>query len=75
VPIALITAAPRSAIGKLAEVVVPVPAPTPKAGQVPAPSSIQPMGALFEQCLLRLFDAVVLRLMERKGIAARDDLI
>jgi len=70
-PIALITASPGSAIGRLAQVVVTVPAPTPKADTVAAPPSIQPMGTLFEQCLLLLFDAVVLRLMERKGISAR----
>lgn len=71
VPIALVTASPRSSIGKLADVVVTVPAPTPKAVQAPAPPSIQPMGTLFEQCLLLLFDLVVLRLMERKGISAQ----
>jgi 6-phospho-3-hexuloisomerase len=68
VPIALATAAPRSTIGKLAEVVVSLPAPTPKAESAQAPPSIQPMGTLFEQSLLLLFDLVVLRLMERKGI-------
>jgi 6-phospho-3-hexuloisomerase len=71
VPIALITASARSAIAKLAEVVVTIPAPTPKAATAEAPLSIQPMGTLFEQCLLLIFDAVVLRLMERKGISAR----
>jgi 6-phospho-3-hexuloisomerase len=68
VPIALVTASPQSSIGRLADLVVSLPAPTPKASSAQAPSSIQPMGTLFEQSLLLLFDLMVLRLMERKGI-------
>lgn len=68
VPIALVTASPQSTIGKLADVVVSLPAPTPKGGQVQTLPSIQPMGTLFEQSLLLLLDLVVLRLMERKDI-------
>jgi 6-phospho-3-hexuloisomerase len=71
VPIALVTASPQSTIGKLAEVVVSLPAPTPKALAAQAPPSIQPMGTLFEQSLLLLFDLIVLRLMERKGIGPK----
>jgi 6-phospho-3-hexuloisomerase len=67
-PIALVTASPRSSIGKLADVVVRLPAPTPKGSAVQAPPSVQPMGTLFEQSLLLLLDLVVLRLMERKGV-------
>ena len=68
VPIALVTASPQSSIGKMADVVVCLPAPTPKADTVQAPPSIQPMGTLFEQSLLLFLDLVVLLLMERKGI-------
>lgn len=67
-PIALITACPQSSIGRLADVVVTLPAPTPKASPAQAVSSIQPMGTLFEQSLLLLLDLVVLLLMERKKI-------
>ncbi len=67
-PIALITAYPQSSIGRLADLVVTLPAPTPKAGPAQAVSSIQPMGTLFEQSLLLLLDLVVLLLMERKNI-------
>jgi 6-phospho-3-hexuloisomerase len=70
-PIALVTASPQSSIGKLADVVVRLPAPTPKGSAVQAPPSIQPMGTLFEQSLLLLLDLVVLRLMERKGVDSR----
>ncbi len=67
-PIALITAYPQSSIGRLADLVVTLPAPTPKAGPAQAVSSIQPMGTLFEQSLLLLLDLVVLLLMKRKNI-------
>lgn len=64
--IALVTARPESTIGKAAHVTVSIPAPTPKAGN--AFTSVQPMGSLFEQSCFLLLDAVVIRLMERKGI-------
>jgi 6-phospho-3-hexuloisomerase len=71
VPMVLITASPQSTIGKLADVVVTLPASTPKGAPAQALPSIQPMGTLFEQSLLLLLDAVILRLMERKGISAQ----
>lgn len=67
VPVALITASPGSSIAGLAELVITIPAPTPKAASAHALPSIQPMGTLFEQSLLLLSDLIVLRLMERKG--------
>jgi 6-phospho-3-hexuloisomerase len=63
--IALVTVAPDSRIARLADAVVRIPAPTPKAKDGGASSSIQPMGTLFEQTMLVLLDGVVLRLMER----------
>ena len=69
-PIALITASPQSSIGRLADVVVTLPAPTPKARPAQTASSIQPMGSLFEQSLLLLLDIAVMLLMERGGIGA-----
>ena len=72
--VALITTNPQSPIGALADVVLQVPAPTPKveasersAGLV---ASIQPMGSLFEQTLSLTLDSLVLGMMERTGQGA-----
>lgn len=79
--LALVTIVPASTIGKLADVVLQVPAPSPKAKPAGAGSegsgseslrggavaSVQPMGSLFEQALLLLLDGVLLALMERRG--------
>ena len=64
--VALITVRRSSTIGDLADCVVTVPAPTPKAEH--GFRSIQPMGSLFEQSSHLLLDAAVLRLMERMGV-------
>lgn len=72
---------PESSIGRAADLVVRIPAPVPKgkalgavASRGPrtgsASSSIQPMGSLFEQCLLVLLDATVVSLMERRNEVA-----
>lgn len=61
-----ITVLPNGTIGQLADLAVRVPAPTPKAEFDRSITSIQPMGSLFEQTCLLFFDAVVLRLMEKK---------
>jgi 6-phospho-3-hexuloisomerase len=63
--VALITIFPGSTIGGMADVVIAVPAPTPKAKS--AARSLQPLGSLFEQSLLLVLDAVILRLMEKQG--------
>lgn len=63
--IALVTINETSTIGQLAEIVVRLPAPTPKLEQPDETTSIQPMGSLFEQSLLVVFDAVILALMKR----------
>jgi 6-phospho-3-hexuloisomerase len=65
--LALVSIFPESVIGKLADVVVKIPAPTPKVKTGTGFKSIQPMGSLFEQSLLLVFDAVILRLMEKQG--------
>ncbi|MCS7219751.1 MAG: 6-phospho-3-hexuloisomerase [Anaerolineae bacterium] len=68
--IALITTAPGSSVGRQADVIVHIPAPTPKAmlpytvGPVEPPRSIQPMANLFEQALLIVLDIITMRLME-----------
>src|SRR3989344_3401924 len=64
VKIALVTGKPKSRIGKLADHIVQIKAPTKfdLTGQL---TSIQPMTTLFEQSTLIFFDAVVLILMEK----------
>lgn len=63
--LALVTVRPESTIGCLADAVVQVPAPTPKAAC--SFRSVQPMGSLFEQSCFLLLDAVVMELMPRLG--------
>lgn len=67
--IALITIDPSSPIGEMADCVVRIPAPSPKArAGVDSVSSAQPMGSLFEQSMNILFDSTVMLLMERGGL-------
>lgn len=63
VKIFAITANPNSRIGRLANFVTVLPAPT-KVDKTNSFKSIQPMTTLNEQCLMLFFDAVVLELME-----------
>ncbi len=65
---ALITAYPASSIGQQADVVVHIPAPTPKAAPTTGTAiSLQPMANLFEQSLLIVLDVVTMRLAEEMG--------
>lgn len=66
--VALATVAPASTLARLAATVVVIPAAVKDGGG--SGGSAQPMGSLFEQSLLLLLDAVVLRLMARQGIDA-----
>jgi 6-phospho-3-hexuloisomerase len=64
----LFTIVPTSPIGVIADVVVVVPAPSPKApGATGVVASRQPRGSLFEQALFLLGDAAVLALMDLRG--------
>lgn len=65
--IALITTNPESAIGRSADWIVRV-AAVAKEEADRTSSTIQPMGSLYEQTVLLLLDAVVLRLMDRLEI-------
>jgi 6-phospho-3-hexuloisomerase len=65
-PVALATIVPESTIGRLSEIVIRVPAATKEAADGGA-TTIQPMGSLFEQSLLLLFDALILQLMDLTG--------
>lgn len=60
--IVLVTGNPDSRMGKLADVVVKITAPS-KTKAAEGLASIQPMTTLNEQCLSIFFDAVVLNLM------------
>lgn len=62
--VALITGNPESRMGKLANTIVQIKAPS-KTKKVDGFSSVQPMTTLNEQCLGIFFDAVVLELMEK----------
>lgn len=69
----LITIVADSPIGALADAIVVVPAPSPKAKCVGPPvRSQQAMGSLFEQALLLVCDAMVLASMLRHGIDPDD---
>jgi len=64
--IVAITGNPDSRIGKLADSIVKIQAPS-KTKKVDGFSSIQPMTTLNEQCLGLFFDAVVLCIMDETG--------
>lgn len=67
----LATIDPRSPIAELADVVVAIPAPSPKATAGSGVlASIQPMGSLFEQSLFILCDTMIVLLMRRCGVTA-----
>jgi len=63
--VGLITIFPDSSIGRLASEIIEISAPTPKSNKVQQFSSIQPMGSLFEQCLLLTLDCMIISLMEK----------
>ena len=63
VEIAVVTASPTSTLGKLADVLVVIPAQTKTSTS--SQTTVQPMGALFEQTSFLLFETLVLKLMDR----------
>ncbi|MBM7605530.1 6-phospho-3-hexuloisomerase [Metabacillus crassostreae] len=65
--IAAITIFPDSTIGQLADFTIKLPG-APKDKTENAYKTIQPMGSLYEQTLLLLYDAINLRLMEKRGL-------
>ncbi|RMF80109.1 MAG: 6-phospho-3-hexuloisomerase [Chloroflexi bacterium] len=62
--VALITIMPVSRVGQHADVIVRIPAVSPKINNGQAATSIQPMGNLFEQALGILLDIMVMQLMD-----------
>ncbi|MDQ0204691.1 6-phospho-3-hexuloisomerase [Pectinatus haikarae] len=61
--IAVITANKESSLVKKADILVIIPTQTKDTN----PTSLQPMGTLFEQSSLLLYDSIVLMLMEKNG--------
>ena len=64
--LALVTIDQHSIIGELADIVLAIPAPSPKVQRETDFHSIQPMGSLFEQSLLLSLESIILMLMERQ---------
>lgn len=67
--LALATISPASSIGKLADIVIPIPA-SPKERADGGTVTVQPMGSLFEQSILLLFDALILHLMDHQKLGS-----
>ncbi|WP_066048572.1 6-phospho-3-hexuloisomerase [Robertmurraya korlensis] len=65
--VALISASPESTLGKLADIIVPLPG-AQKDKSNSDYHTIQPMGSLFEQTMLLFYDALILRFMEIKEL-------
>lgn len=63
--LALITINPESMIGKMADVVIEISAPSPKSAKEGQIKSIQPMGSLFEQSEGLFMDIAIMMLMEK----------
>ena len=69
----LFTIDPNSPVARLANTIVVIPAPSPKAHiSAEAHASIQPMGSLFEQCLFLVLDALVIVLMKESNISSTE---
>ncbi len=67
VELAAVTIFPESSIGRKADLVVQVPGAPKDRAQKGNTSTVQPMGSLFEQTVLLLFDGLMLHLMEQRG--------
>ena len=66
------TGAPSgSSLGKLADLTITIPG-SPKEETGGDRKTIQPMGSLFEQTLLLFYDAVILKIMEKKELNSAD---
>ncbi|MCK5005935.1 MAG: SIS domain-containing protein, partial [Spirochaetales bacterium] len=68
VEIALVTTQPRSSIGKTADLKVQIRAVALKSSAAFKPASVQSRGSLFEQTMFILFESIVLRIAELKGL-------
>lgn len=66
--IGILTLSPASSIGRLADIIVKLPG-APKDQTDNEVSTLQPMGSLFEQVLLLVCDAIILRLMDKQVLS------
>lgn len=64
--LALVTTNPSSSIAKLADITVEIPAQAKAEGT--SGKSVQPMGSLFEQAMLLIYDGLILHVMNQKGL-------
>ncbi|WP_322924758.1 6-phospho-3-hexuloisomerase [Paenibacillus campi] len=67
VDIAAVTIFPESSIGRKANLIIQVPGAPKDRAQQGNTNTVQPMGSLFEQTVLLLFDGLMLHLMEQRG--------
>lgn len=65
--VAVVTVRPESSIGKLSDAMVQLPGTTKEQNQ-DILVTVQPMASLFEQSMLIVLDAVILRLMEKSKL-------
>lgn len=74
--IAAVTTNPDSTIGKMADLVVVLPGPTPKNAETADPArsvqSAQPMGSLFEQGMFLMLDCIIMKLMKKKNVTSEE---
>ncbi|WP_411343055.1 6-phospho-3-hexuloisomerase [Paenibacillus sp. WLX1005] len=67
VELAAVTIFPDSSIGQKASIIVQVPGSPKDPADKGSFETVQPMGSLFEQTILLLFDSLMLHLMSQKG--------
>ncbi|SEK39005.1 6-phospho-3-hexuloisomerase [Paenibacillus sp. cl141a] len=65
--VAVVTVRPESSIGKLSDAMVQLPGTTKEQNQ-DILVTVQPMASLFEQSMLIVLDAIILRLMEKSKL-------
>ena len=70
--ILLLTINPSSKIGKMADSIIQIPAPSPKVDEATDFTSIQPMGTLAEQTMNIVFDSLVLDLMKKNNTTSEE---
>ena len=69
-PIALVTAARHTPLARRAQVVIHLPAATPKNTAAGGHVSLLPMGSLFEVSMGLFLELVIVQLMTERGITA-----
>ncbi|WP_018664669.1 6-phospho-3-hexuloisomerase [Heyndrickxia acidiproducens] len=65
--VALITTNNNSTVAKQSQIIVNLPGPSKKTERNNSVSTIQPMGSLFEQLSLLVYDSIILQLMRDLG--------